>query len=169
MNQILKIDAKTEDDEEELPLPPYKALEHFYRHLQTSKKNWAPLSSCWAVDVGTMFPRSHAQEKSVAEEICTTCPVTRQCLKLALVNQEDYGIWGGYSSKEIQNTIRHIKESYGNIWISWDMESEFIIDSIVAQMHERFIKENGIDEDVLAEIFAERLDKIDLRLSELKL
>ena len=167
MNPILKIDVK--DNDEEIHLPPYKAVEHYYRQLQSSKKSWAPLSSCWDKDVSFMFPRSNAQEMSIAKEVCTTCPVSRKCLNLALVNQEEYGIWGGYSSKEIQNALKEIKSSFGNIWISWDDDSKKLIDSITSEMHCRFIEENGISEETLNTTLNERLGDIENRLSELKL
>lgn len=168
-SQTLKIDVKEEEILEEIPLPPYKAAEHFYRLLQARKKSWAPLSSCWTIPVSTMFPRSTIQEIAVAKEICTTCPVTRECLKLALVNQEEYGVWGGYSSKDIQGLIKEIKNSFGNIWISWDSESENIIDTFVAKMAECFIEENGINEVTLQDVFTSRLNEIDFRLSSFKL
>jgi WhiB family redox-sensing transcriptional regulator len=168
MTQILKIDVK-DNQQEEILLPPYKAVEHYYRQLQTKKKNWAPLSSCWDKEVSFMFPRSNAQEMTIAKEVCVTCPVSKECLKLALVNQEEYGIWGGYSSKEIQSTLKEVKSSSGNIWISWDENSDKLIDSIVDDMNQRFIKENGIDEENLNIILKKRLDEIENRLSNLKL
>lgn len=169
MTQILKIDAKEIQEPEEEQLPPYKAVEHYYRDLQTAKKNWAPLSSCWTSSVSEMFPRSHSQELNIAQKICATCPVTSQCLNLALVNQEEYGVWGGYTSRQIQEELKQIKSQYGNIWISWNEQSQSIIDSLVYEMTERFIEKNGIDEQDLKTIFIQRLDEIELRLTELKL
>lgn len=171
MNPILKIDVKDNetDNEEEAPLPPYKAVEHYYRQLQNSKKNWAPLSSCWDKDVSFMFPRSNAQEMAIAKEVCTTCPVSKQCLNLALVNQEEYGIWGGYSAKEIQHVLKEVRTSFGNVWISWDEKSKSLIDSITSEMHSRFMEENGISEEILNITLNHRLNDIENRLSELKL
>jgi hypothetical protein len=166
MIQILKIDTK---DEEESTLPPYKAAEHYYRDLQTAKKRWAPLSSCWDLEVGSMFPRSHAQEVALAKEVCTTCPVAKECLKLAIVNQEEYGIWGGYSSREIQTEIKNIKSKFGNIWISWNDQSLSIVNSLVSSMNKEFVKTNNINEKDLIATFKDRLDDLDQRLSEFKL
>jgi hypothetical protein len=30
-----------------------------------------------------------------AKSICSTCPIQKECLKMAIDNRERYGIWGG--------------------------------------------------------------------------
>lgn len=35
-----------------------------------------------------------------AKAICAACPVTVQCLELALANRERYGVWGGLDTAE---------------------------------------------------------------------
>ncbi|MGH9194816.1 MAG: WhiB family transcriptional regulator, partial [Acidimicrobiia bacterium] len=32
--------------------------------------------------------------------VCTQCPVALECLRYALANREQFGIWGGTSERE---------------------------------------------------------------------
>lgn len=36
-----------------------------------------------------------------AKNVCKTCPVSSECLAYAINQDEKFGIWGGYSSKEL--------------------------------------------------------------------
>lgn len=40
-----------------------------------------------------------------AKQLCQSCPVRRECLDLALTNQERFGIWGGLDEKQMRNTL----------------------------------------------------------------
>ena len=42
----------------------------------------------------------HKDESDKAKEICSTCPIRRDCLIWALERGEPYGIWGGYGYDE---------------------------------------------------------------------
>lgn len=35
-----------------------------------------------------------------AKTICRDCPVQAECLRIAMANNEQYGVWGGYDSLE---------------------------------------------------------------------
>lgn len=35
-----------------------------------------------------------------AVALCNLCPVQHKCLMIAVNNEEEFGIWGGYTSKE---------------------------------------------------------------------
>jgi Transcription factor WhiB len=37
-----------------------------------------------------------------AKQICKTCPVIAECLASALINRENYGIWGGTTGRTRQ-------------------------------------------------------------------
>lgn len=45
-------------------------------------------------------PHVHADDIATAKQICALCPVTAECLEYALVNGENYGIWGGMTAQE---------------------------------------------------------------------
>lgn len=60
---------------------------------------WATSGLCAQSDPESFFPeRGHAAE--AAKKVCATCPVQELCLDYALVNGEQYGIWGGLSERE---------------------------------------------------------------------
>lgn len=42
-----------------------------------------------------------------AKVICKTCPVASDCLTYAINKDERFGIWGGYSSKELMALKRY--------------------------------------------------------------
>jgi hypothetical protein len=46
-----------------------------------------------------------AEEVAEAKDICSFCPVKKQCLKAALNNKEVWGVWGGRDQEEIRNTL----------------------------------------------------------------
>lgn len=37
---------------------------------------------------------------SMAKHLCAQCPLTLQCLRTAVENKEEYGIWGGAMPRE---------------------------------------------------------------------
>lgn len=41
-----------------------------------------------------------------ARKLCGKCPVAQQCLEYALANREEFGMWGGKSSKERFDILR---------------------------------------------------------------
>ena len=38
--------------------------------------------------------------QKIAKSICATCPVKGKCLRYAVDNKIDYGIWGGMSARD---------------------------------------------------------------------
>ena len=42
----------------------------------------------------------------IAKNFCKQCPVKDLCLEFALINEEEFGIWGGVSVKERQKLRR---------------------------------------------------------------
>jgi len=44
----------------------------------------------------------------LAKRLCNRCPVKTECLTVALVNDEPYGIWGALSPKE-RKTLKRKK------------------------------------------------------------
>ena len=154
---------------EEIELPPYKSLEFFYRNLQTKKRSWAPLGNCWEIEPGQMYPRSHNQELDAASKVCLKCPVIKDCLFLALVKKEEYGVWGGHSSRQIQSAVKNIDALFGNIWVQWNEKSESIIRDQVDSMYHQYLKDNDIDHETILDIKRKRSKDLNDRLSESRL
>ena len=58
--------------------------------------------SCQQSDPEAWFPEGGHKnsDKRQAIILCKACPVQALCLNFAMINNEEYGIWGGLSSSE---------------------------------------------------------------------
>ncbi len=71
---------------------------------------WEELAQCRGVEDQELFFPEHANRSPAqAKRICNRCPVRRQCLEVALRNDEAFGIWGGLTERE----RRDLKRRYG--------------------------------------------------------
>lgn len=64
---------------------------------------WMEHAACVGHDPELWFPDGHGRhdaETREARAICATCAVQAECLDLALVRGERYGIWGGRAAGE---------------------------------------------------------------------
>ena len=58
--------------------------------------SWRPQAACLGHDTSLWFPDSYAHAATrAARQVCTGCPVRRDCLHHALTTPENHGIWGG--------------------------------------------------------------------------
>lgn len=64
------------------------------------RKTGAP--ACQQSDPEAWFPGggTPSPEKNPAIRLCQACPVQMLCLQFAMVNNEQYGIWGGLNSRQ---------------------------------------------------------------------
>ncbi len=60
---------------------------------------WQKKARCIEVDPEIFFPERGGSSKA-ARAVCSLCEVRLQCLRYALVNREQFGIWGGTSERE---------------------------------------------------------------------
>lgn len=60
---------------------------------------WQSKARCLEVDPEIFFPERGGSSKA-ARAVCTQCPVAMECLRYALANREQFGIWGGTSERE---------------------------------------------------------------------
>lgn len=73
---------------------------------------WASKANCQDVDIDIFFPGSGEGYKvKIAKKICGGCPVKAECLKQALSNPDEQGVWGGTTPKERLN-IRNFQRAY---------------------------------------------------------
>lgn len=49
---------------------------------------------------------ARARREANAKAVCASCPVLQRCRRHALAVQEPYGVWGGMSESERDNTLR---------------------------------------------------------------
>lgn len=64
---------------------------------RTSSEDWRYRGACFGIDPDVMYPE-HLAGVVEAKRVCGPCPVRAECLEYALVNDEDFGIWGGESA-----------------------------------------------------------------------
>lgn len=60
---------------------------------------WQGKARCLEVDPEIFFPERGGSSKS-ARAVCKQCEVRLECLRYALRNREQFGIWGGTSERE---------------------------------------------------------------------
>ncbi len=65
---------------------------------------WLKFKACSNVDANLFFREDRASTEQVQQH-CANCLVTMHCLRYALENQVDYGVWGGLS----QSTLRRMR------------------------------------------------------------
>lgn len=67
---------------------------------------WRQQAACRNGDPDAFFPpdgrnsRARARAEERARLTCATCPVRRPCLAVALLRQEEHGVWGGLTTDE---------------------------------------------------------------------
>lgn len=60
---------------------------------------WQGKARCLEVDPEIFFPERGGSSRA-ARAVCSQCDVRLECLRYALRNREQFGIWGGTSERE---------------------------------------------------------------------
>jgi WhiB family redox-sensing transcriptional regulator len=72
--------------------------------LRAADDEWRDHALCRDTDPSLFFPVGTTGLALVqiehAKQVCSQCPVTRECLDFALATNQDSGIWGGLSEDE---------------------------------------------------------------------
>ncbi len=63
------------------------------------EEDWRESGACRKADTALFFPVSD-DAAGPAKAICAICPVREQCLRFALANREEQGVWGGLTETE---------------------------------------------------------------------
>lgn len=66
------------------------------------KSNWRKFAECLQTNPDAFFPKNEDTEGGKAKSICGRCAVDSFCLQIAIDNNEEFGIWGGLTAREIQ-------------------------------------------------------------------
>ena len=79
-----------------------------------------------------------------AKMICKSCPVVADCLQYAINNEERFGVWGSFSTKERTLIVNHF-----NIKEITKEESSKLVNNTVFQLKRtlrdaEFIKNNDV-------------------------
>ncbi|BAJ33204.1 putative WhiB family transcriptional regulator [Kitasatospora setae KM-6054] len=72
--------------------------------------DWRGRAACTREDPELFFPVGNSgaalRQTERAKAVCRGCPVTRQCLRWALENKQDTGVWGATGEEERRAMIR---------------------------------------------------------------
>jgi len=75
--------------------------------VELARSSWDLRAACRGPNWMLFFPPTgsesaikHEARESAAKQICSQCPVRRECLEHALQVPERYGIWGGLNEAE---------------------------------------------------------------------
>lgn len=55
---------------------------------------------CRTIDPDIWFPEQGDMSGFIAKRFCNLCPVQEECLEYALETRQQWGIWGGKSTRE---------------------------------------------------------------------
>lgn len=90
-------------------------LDNFILELKDNNFGWQNKAECRGEPTELFF--MDIEEISInhikmreARAICDRCQVKKECLDFALINNIDYGVWGGtspYQRKEMRHEQRH--------------------------------------------------------------
>lgn len=67
--------------------------------------DWRGRALCAQADPEAFFP-TLGDSAQPARRICAGCPVRQECLDFALAQNEEFGVWGGMSTRERQRLRR---------------------------------------------------------------
>ena len=77
-----------------------------WNELMDASKAAPVIPPCQNTDPEIWFPENlwHSGDNfntvKIAKDLCNQCPVKNLCLEFALINDEEYGIWGGTSVRQ---------------------------------------------------------------------
>jgi len=106
--------------EEELPLnmrstaPLSKVSSFSYVYDEAANpESWPEDGLCQQIDQG-INTGEHVLNTSEAKRVCDLCRVSQMCLRYALDNNEQLGIWGGLSIRQ-RRALKHAREADGEV------------------------------------------------------
>jgi WhiB family redox-sensing transcriptional regulator len=108
MSEALEVEEGLED-----PSPIKYASPEKDHELESPDVSWHAYASCKGLEAKVFFgdgkvggSKMRSAGKREAIRICKGCPVRIQCLKYAVFNNMEYGIWGGYDMRELKGSGR---------------------------------------------------------------
>lgn len=70
---------------------------------------WHAHAACVGMDTHLFFAEDFEQLDE-ARKVCFACPVREDCAEFALANNEDDGMWGGYTARQ-RRKIRKLRKA----------------------------------------------------------
>ena len=83
--------------------------------MDTTHTDWRHRAACRDEDPELFFPISEtgpaARQATEAKAVCARCPVREQCLRYALDNGLDHGVFGGTTERERRAVTRRTRQA----------------------------------------------------------
>lgn len=70
---------------------------------------WHASAPCASTDPDAFFP-DEKEQAAPAKRICARCPYRAPCVTEAIERGEQYGIWGGLSTRQFRKVRRELRE-----------------------------------------------------------
>ena len=70
--------------------------------LAIAPEEWTERALCAEVGGDEWYPEGMGSKSAAAKSVCRRCDVRADCLRYALDNEEQYGIWAGYTDRELR-------------------------------------------------------------------
>lgn len=67
--------------------------------------DWVERARCRGLDPDQFFVRGAAQARR-AIKVCQRCSVKEECLRYAVENEVDFGVWGGLTERQRRAYLR---------------------------------------------------------------
>lgn len=113
LDEYTEVSDLVEDEESSAKRAYNTAPEKDHELAYTDDGLWRDLASCRTMDKSQFFGtgkvgESHKTQmlKRQAVEVCRICPVRIACLKFAVLNNIEYGVWGGYDMQTMRMSER---------------------------------------------------------------
>lgn len=71
-------------------------------------EDWRNKAYCKSVSTQIDFYSEDKHTIKLAKSMCKQCVVAHECLAFAVINQEKYGVWGGFTPRERNKITRSI-------------------------------------------------------------
>lgn len=149
----------TETDQ---PLQPFTGVDHggpamssainfWFNH---SHPDWHNHAQCRDMDQEIFYgeddrtgkarhhPNLTVDEVARARRVCNACPVQMACLEWAIVNREEFGIWGGSTAGQRKRWIKAYEEEQNNVLL---LAEDVIEDDIFGGTYETDPDESSDD------------------------
>lgn len=77
-------------------------------HLVVGDDRWMNDAACAGQGPDVMFPVTDAKQRRAAR-VCGGCPVRQECLRYALDNRIEWGVWGGLTEAQRRSVHRQLR------------------------------------------------------------
>jgi len=106
--------------------------------MSTITINWLDEAACLGQGTDlfytdTVYTSETKKIIAKAKTFCNSCPVVADCLQYAINNEEKFGVWGSFSSKERASIRNHLKTNN----ITKD-QAKAMVNKTVLQVKETF-------------------------------